>query len=159
MSYDFAEQLEAGKAGETKLNGLWKNVRIVDVSDDSAWRKLGIDRVLKLPDGRKVPVEYKTDFIAHRTGNLIFETVSVDTTGAPGWGLSSKAEYLVYLLAETKVVYLIWLPELRRWVLARIKRFREVVADNGSYRTLSLLVPLCELERLPFVKKLAVSGL
>lgn len=159
MSYDFAEQLELGKTGETKLDGLWKNVRIVDVSDDPAWRKLGIDRVLELPDGRKVPVEYKTDFTAHRTGNLVFETVSVDTTGAPGWGLSSKAEYLVYLLAETKTVYLIRLPELRRWMLARAPKFREVTADNGAYRTLSLLAPLRELERLPFVKKLVAPEL
>lgn len=67
MPYDFAEQLEIGKTGETKLDSMWKNVRIANVSDDPAWQKLGIDRVLELPDGRKVPVEYKTDFIAHRT--------------------------------------------------------------------------------------------
>ncbi|SMB96053.1 hypothetical protein SAMN00808754_1391 [Thermanaeromonas toyohensis ToBE] len=157
VPYDFARQLKIGKAGERKLNGLWKNVRIVDVSDDPGWRGTGIDRVLELVDGRKVPVEYKTDCIAHRTGNLVFEIISDDVTGTPGWGLASKAEYLVYLLEGTEEVYVIRLPALRRWVLKRVSSFRTVEADNGVYRTVSLLVPLLELEGLPFVKKLKLS--
>jgi hypothetical protein len=158
MAYDFEKQLDAGKAGEKELDGLWKDARIIDVSEDPAWQKQGIDRVLELPDGKKFSLEYKTDFIAHRTGNLVFETVSVDTSGTPGWGVSSKAEYLVYLLAETKVVYIIHLPALRRWVAERSQNFRKVAANNDSYRTISLLVPLRELERQSFVYKLVRCG-
>jgi len=159
MPYDFSEQLRIGKAEEEKLDRLWGNARILDVSDDPAWQKQGIDRVLELSDGRRVPVEYKADFIAHRTGNLIFELVSVDTTGTPGWGLTSRADYLVYLIAKTDEVYFIRLPDLRQWVLSRKSEFREVAADNGGYRTISLLVPLHRLEQLSFVKKLSLKSM
>ncbi len=158
MAYGFREQLELGKAGESRLNGLWRDLRVVDVSDDPEWRRAGVDRLLVFPDGRQVTVEYKTDFIAHRTGNLVFETVSDDVTGVPGWGLSSKAEYLVYLVEKAGVVYLIRLPELREWVLARVSMFRRAAADNGTYRTLSLLVPFSMLEGEPFVRKLRVRS-
>lgn len=157
MIYDFQHQLEIGKKGEARLDSIWRGFQIIDVSDDPEWQRRGVDRLLVLPDGRYVSVEYKLDNIAHRTGNLVFEILSNDITDTPGWGLSSKAEYLVYLVEQTNTVYLIRLPELRKWVIARMAEFRRVRADNGIYCTHSLLIPLRRLESLPFVKKLFLS--
>lgn len=156
MIYGFRQQLEIGKGGERRLDSIWRGLRVIDVSDDLEWQRRGVDRLIVLPNGCRISVEYKTDEIAHRTGNLVFEIVSDDVKNTPGWGLSSEAQYLVYLIEGGSIVYLIRLPDLRKWVLERVSEFRRVEANNGAYRTHSLLIPLYRLEGLPFVKKLHI---
>ncbi|HEY4688335.1 MAG TPA: hypothetical protein VIK33_03415 [Anaerolineae bacterium] len=106
-------------------------------------------------------------YYARRTDNFALETVSNDVSGSPGWVFASEADVLLYyfaaiprtideieewwalgeeyLLATLGIVsdrlYVIDLPELRRWFEAVQGNYREVAAQNDTYRTLSRLVP------------------
>jgi hypothetical protein len=106
-------------------------------------------------------------YYAQRTDNFAIETVSNDTTGSPGWILGSQADMLLYyfvaiprtaveieaawstgadrLLAGLGItgdrLYVIDLHELRGWFEGAQHQYREVAAQNPSYRTLSRLVP------------------
>lgn len=106
-------------------------------------------------------------YYAKRTDNFAVETVSNDASGAPGWIFGSEAGMLLYyfvaiphtvgelrawqdageenLLAHMRItgdrLYVLDLPELREWFTGVQEKYREVPAQNESYRTLSRLVP------------------
>ncbi|MFM6023710.1 MAG: hypothetical protein ACKPER_12400, partial [Dolichospermum sp.] len=85
--YDFKSQEFIGKNGENILDKWLGSIyKILDVSTVKKYQNSGIDRILMRPDGSTVSVEYKFDLASSRTGNLFFETVSVDNKNIPGWG-------------------------------------------------------------------------
>jgi hypothetical protein len=152
-AYGFAAQLAIGEGWEDRLDAFFLGqfgeagleVRRVGMDE----QRRGIDRVfVGKATGEVHTVEYKADSLAGRTGNAFVETVSVDTTGKPGWAVSSQADVLVYLVMEPETIY--WVPMKRvRAALGRWRRmYREAAAQNEGYRTLGLLVPLAELERI-----------
>lgn len=150
MAYGFAAQLAVGEAWEERLDRFFREGYAVEVRRvGMEEQRRGIDRVfVGRETGEVHTVEYKADEKAGRTGNAFVETVSVDTTGKPGWAVSSQADVLVYLVTEPETIY--WIPMKRvRAALGRWRRlYREVAAANEGYRTLGLLVPLCEFERI-----------
>lgn len=106
-------------------------------------------------------------YYARRTENFAVETMSNDVSKSPGWVYGSEAEVLLYyfaaiprtvdeltewwtageeyLLANLGVegdrLYVLDLPELRAWFTPAQETYREVAAQNDTYRTLSRLVP------------------
>ena len=105
-------------------------------------------------------------YYARRTENFAIETTSNDVSKSPGWVYGSEADMLLYyfvaipctaeeltqrwavgeeyLLANLGVegdrLYVLDLPELREWFHGAQSQYREVVAHNDSYRTVSRLV-------------------
>lgn len=150
MTYGFSEQLAMGEAWERRLDVFFRErfpVEVRPVSIDE--QRKGIDRLfVSKKTGKIDTVEYKADSLAGTTGNAFVETVSVDTTGKAGWAVASQARYLVYLVTEPETIYFIPMRRIRG-ALPRWKRmYREASAENDGYKTLGLLVPLRELERI-----------
>lgn len=149
MTYQFATQLAQGETYEDKLDAFFR-ARGAQISKvDRATQRHGIDRVWYDPTAdRTWTVEYKADSLAGHTGNAFIETVSVDTTGKPGWAYTSQASLLVYLVTDPETIYVISMARLRsclpRWTVAYPTR----QAANDGYNTHGLLVPLDELERI-----------
>jgi hypothetical protein len=80
--YRFDQQKLIGKKGEQILdNWLSTTYQIINVSHVLQYQNSGIDRLLIHSSGYSLSVEYKFDKAAARTGNLFFETTSVDTKG------------------------------------------------------------------------------
>ncbi|HLF26069.1 MAG TPA: hypothetical protein VJG32_07025 [Anaerolineae bacterium] len=101
------------------------------------------------------------------TSNFALETVANDVVGKPGWVFGSGADMLLYyfaaiprtigeieelwtageeyLLANLNLsgdlLYVIDLPMLREWFVGVQQAYREIAAQNTSYRTRSRLVP------------------
>jgi hypothetical protein len=148
--YGFAAQLAIGEVWEDRLDRFFTERFAVEVRRvGMEEQRRGIDRVfVGTETGEVYTVEYKADDKAGRTGNAFIETVSVDVTGKPGWAVASRADVLVYLVTEPETIY--WIPMRRvRASLARWRRlYREVAAQNEGYKTLGLLAPLAELERI-----------
>jgi hypothetical protein len=147
--YKFAEQLAIGEAWEQKLDQFFLArfpVRILPAS--MADQRRGIDRLFVSESGSIDEIEYKADSLAGRTGNAFIETVSVDTTGKPGWAVSSQAKYLVYLVTEPETIYFISMGRIRAKLSRWQTIYKEASAQNNGYKTLGLLVPLDELERI-----------
>lgn len=148
-AYDFQQQLAIGEQHERRLDEFFSQWDI-DIRPATAdEQRRGIDRFFTHRPSKAVDaMEYKADDKAGRTGNAFIETVSVDVTGKPGWALASQARFLVYLVVEPEAIYLVSMRRLRealpRWRAA----YPEVPAQNDGYRTLGLLVPLHELERV-----------
>lgn len=115
---------------------------------DFASQRMGIDRIILLSNGKTLAIDEKKRREVY--DDVLLEYVSADTTGAPGWIEKDLAiDYLAYAFMPTQRVYLYPWPQLRRaWLHHKedwLRRHKTVSADNGSYRTLSVAVPLNDL--------------
>lgn len=147
-AYGFGEKLAEGEAGEAYLDSIWGgDYQVCRVGRDQQRR--GIDRVLiHKESGRRVSIEYKTDATAGRTGNAFVETVSVSTTGKPGWAVASQAMWLVYYIPSPRTIYCIRMGQLRKRLPVWAAMYPTRNIPNEGYVTQGILVPLDEFERI-----------
>lgn len=147
MTYNFQSQLEHGTAGEEFLDryfAQWYDIQPVTPLE----QQQGIDRVFtRRTNGTICMVEYKTDQVAHRTGNAFIETVSVDSAGKLGWAHTSKADYLLYFVEKDLLIYVMRFAVLRQQLPGWVESYEEKTIPNQGYNTRGLLVPLREFER------------
>jgi hypothetical protein len=148
--YDFKSQEFVGKNGENILDKwLGSTYKILDVSGVKKYQKSGVDRILMRPDGTTVSVEYKFDLASSRTGNLFFETVSVDNKNIPGWGWQSQAEYWIFLLPTMEV--LVVEPGSLRNIIWRYRlEVEEKEIQNAGYKTFGIPIPLSKVREIAY---------
>ena len=156
MTYSFDTQKARGDAGEQFLDRWFAAARTCgagtgeyDVQPATREeQRRGIDRIFThRRTGKRLTVEYKTDYKAAQTGNAFVETVSVDTTGKAGWAHSSEANYLIYFIPGDGLIYILALEVLRRELPRWVREYPLRVAQNEGYATHGILVPLDEFER------------
>lgn len=147
-TYNFEEQLNIGLDGESNIDKFcvrWCYVYPAGME----LQRMGIDRILiNRETGTPITIEYKTDWTTFNTGNIFLETISVDTTNKPGWLYSSKAGVLVYYIPQTGKLYTVRFSKLRAYFIPRVDNYRKVSANNGTYNTWGILVPLNEFEKV-----------
>ena len=110
---DFNTDMEKyGKLGEEIFLKEYSNLDIKDVRDNSWYQNKDIDFVVNHKD-RQIKVEVKTDTMAYRTGNLIYEVIAHNSCG---WGMITKADYIYEVLIDDcmQVVKTIML-DLKKW--------------------------------------------
>lgn len=158
--YDFNVQHGIGKQGKQILDRwLGATYRITDVSSDPEYQEVGIDRILTRSNSSVITVEYKFDLAAKRTGNLFFETISVDTKSIPGWGWSSQAAYWIFLIPDQEIL-IIKPARLRALVWMKYREGSEKQIPNRGYNTLGLAIPLFEVRKIATqVQKLYLDNL
>ncbi len=144
--YSFDQQHEHGERGEAFLDAFFANRGHTIQPATRGQQRRGIDRVF-LWDGKMARVEYKTDFLAHETGKVFVETVSVDTEGKEGWAYSSQADLLVYYVPGLRRIVVLPLVELREALPAWSEQYPTRPAQNVDYATHGVLVPIGEFER------------
>lgn len=147
MTYIFDTQKARGDAGELFLDR-WFAVEYRVRPATPEQQRRGIDRIFAhRRTGKRLSVEYKTDYRAAQTGNAFVETVSVDTAGKAGWAHSSKADYLIYYVPGDGLIYVLPLELLRRELPRWVRQYPLRAAQNEGYATHGVLVPLDEFER------------
>lgn len=148
MTYSFVEQLAQGKRHEAFLDSYFAtDFYIRPASADE--ERLGIDRHFTLKSsGQRFTVQYKADSTASRTGNAFIETVSVDRDSVPGWAYTCTADYLIYYIPPMGLAYLVQPWAIRERVKHWQKKFQCRSIPNKGYKTIGILVPLDEIERI-----------
>lgn len=147
VPYSFNDQAQRGKAGEAFLDhyfARWFQIEVASHDDQHQ----GIDRFYTTRNQKqRLAVEYKTDVVASRTGNAFIELVSVDTTGKAGWAYTSKADYLLYYLPDSGLIFMLQMAAIRE----RLPRWKDQYPNrripNNGYYSEGVLVPLSEIER------------
>lgn len=157
--YDFDGQVERQAEYYTGLMDWLKSqpdVQDLQQATEDEDRGQGIDLWITTADGRRVSVQVKIDFWAHKTDNLIFEVISQaysDRARAVlGWGFTTRARCLVFLIALTGDIYLFRTSEYVRWVIEHYDGLGNFSAQNEGYRTLGCKVPLRDLAQICFDK-------
>lgn len=145
----FDESIRYGEYGEHTIWNMLintENVRsVVDVRKDENFQAQDIDFLVENNKRQFTPVEVKTDFKAHETGNLVYE---LSTSGNIGCFEKTKARYIYYFVPKARVVYMIDVIQLRNYVhqagLEEVKM--------GDYAT-GYLVPIADLEKANVIKQ------
>ncbi len=159
-TYRFNQQGLIGARGEQLLDEwLTQSYKILNVSDIKLYQESGIDRILMRPDGSTIRVEYKFDIASSRTGNLFFETVSVDTRNVPGWGWSSQADYWIFLLPSMEVL-VVEPSQLRTLAWQYRDQLVDKAIQNLGYKTMGIAIPLDKVRAIArCVKALSTQDL
>ena len=148
--YDFQKKLREGQRHERFLDDYYRAKFAIEPATMADERR-GIDRFFTdRRTGRRYAIQYKADTTAARTGNAFVETVSVDTTGAPGWVHSCQADFIVYYIVGKGPAYVVRPGDIRK----RLKRWERefplrTIANNG-YITVGIVVTLDEFERIAY---------
>jgi len=154
--YEFNIQLAHGEDGEHFLDKFFSN-KFVIYNVTMQQQRQGIDRIFKSKaTGKMLKVEYKTDYIAHKTGNVFIETVSVDSNDKKGWIYTSMADYLIYYVVEYSLIYTIHFNTLRKLLPIWLKKYPVKKSPNKDYFTHGVIVPLTEFEK--YSKAIILDG-
>lgn len=125
---------------------------MVSVRDDGWAQRGGIDRVITLSSGKTVSVDEKVRSKAYP--DILWEFWSDYLKKVKGWCAKDQAcDYIAYAFIPTQVCYVLPALQMRKaWQLhgaewvnnarSGVKGFRIVDADNGTYTTRSVAVPI-----------------
>ncbi len=146
--YDFATQLALGEEGEAILDRFFARWYRIEKLDKDMQFKSGADRLFVGPDGQQTLVEYKTDFKAHQTGNVIVEIISADSHDSVGWAIKSRADIMVLFVYHSRKIVILKMEDVREQILWWNAKYRKVAIHNAGYNTIGIVLPLYEYESI-----------
>ncbi|MFQ5639028.1 MAG: hypothetical protein ACE5IR_13675 [bacterium] len=134
---------------EAWLRSLKNTISVKNVESDPEFQKIDVD-LLWTTQKKTYKVEIKGD-LWHKTGNFFFETLSNREKNTPGCFLYTQADLLFYYFVEIKELYILPMPETRKWFLSTWQRFKErsttTPVYNDFYTTVGRLVPVASVMR------------
>lgn len=148
MTYDFGEKLLQGKNAERFLDDYFSKWYVVNEIPLEIEKCIHADRLFVDRRGTQTIVEYKTDFMGHKTGNLIVEIVSVDNANKPGWVYTCQADMLIWWVVGSGEILGLRPYDMRANVAEWEAHYRKVTIPNNGYNTIGLAVPIPRLRRL-----------
>ena len=125
-------------------------INLVDVSKDKWFQQFDIDFIQVTNDGIN-KIEVKTDRIADRTGNMVYEIYSDKRFYTLGCFEKTEADYIFYYLINTNILYIFDTQELREWVLEHQHNLKLV--DMGDF-ALGYIIRLNDLKDISIKIKL-----
>lgn len=162
MIHSFADSLALSKAmedapwwGRVYAKAFPGFASMVSVRSDGWAQRGGIDRVITLKSGRTVTVDEKVRSRSY--GDIILERWSNRERRTEGWIQKDLAcDFIAYAFVPDERCYVLpflplraaWIANGRDWISKAESGddgFRIVLADNGTYTTESVAVPIPEL--------------
>lgn len=146
-TYNFKDQLAVGDQGEQVLDSYFLS-KGYDISEvDKEQQRRGIDRIMINPAGELLSIEYKTDAITARTGNVFIETISSTRSGALGWAMKTHADYVIYYVPNYGKALVLKPDYLRNKVPFWIFEYKQRPVKNPSYMSWGIPVPWVDLAK------------
>lgn len=155
MQHNFAESLSFSHDqadlpmwGEVYRNAFPTFAGMTCVRSDGWAQRGGIDRVVTLSSGKSLHIDEKVRKKDY--GDILIEYWSDEERRVPGWIAKDLAcDFIAYAFLPSRTCYLLPFHQLRlawknngkEWV----GRYKKTVADNGSYQTVGVAVPIPEL--------------
>ena len=143
-----------GQNGEHNIYNYLLNhsstVNLVDVSKNKWFQQFDIDFIQVTKDEIN-KIEVKTDRIADRTGNMVYEVYSDKRFYTLGCFEKTEADYIFYYLINTNILYIFDTQELREWVLEHQHNLKLV--DMGDF-ALGYIIKLNDLKDISIKIKL-----
>lgn len=156
---NFYKDLKTGEIGESvvletliKINGVED---ILDVRDIKEWQQMDVDFLVFTNNNILIPIEVKTDNLAHSTGNIAYEVLSNKHYNTKGCFEKTRAKYIYYYLTNTEKLYQIDVKRLRSHVKANYKGKKKMIAmgDNAE----GYLIKINELIKNGVMKEVLIN--
>ena len=151
----FNSDIQVGNKGENIIYDYLMNHPstdiLINVSNDSWFQQFDIDFIQVDGDGDVNKIEVKTDRLADKTGNMVYEVWSDKRFYSKGCFEKTEADYIFYYLINTNILYIFDTQELREWVLEHQHNLKLV--DMGDY-ALGYIIPFNDLKDIYIKEKL-----
>ena len=163
-AYDFQEQLRKQELyfHEFKTWLMARNNVIAVTEADETDEKRGIDLWATVLKQGPIPIQVKTDFIIHNTGNLAVELISkftYDREHKPGWFHQlNSTKLLAYICANTGDVRLYKSFDFWEVVVKQMNGLRSFSALNGTpdgggyWHSMGVLMPATKIADLEIMR-------
>lgn len=138
---EFKQDLQRGQVGENLLDKHFSNRYRIEPVDIQTEIDFGYDR-LYYRDDRTIRVEYKTDFLTMKTGNVFLETEVLTYASQKkklGWVLHSQADIIIYY--SEPVILIMRQSELKKFVSENRDKFLTRTKKNVVNEATGILVP------------------
>ena len=150
----FHSDNKIGNKGESIIFNYLLNhlstINLIDVSKDKWFQQFDID-FLQVTNNGINKIEVKTDRLADKTGNMIYELWSDKRTYTKGCFEKTEADYIFYYLINTNILYIFNTLELRDWVSTHKNNLNMI--DMGDYAK-GYLIKLNDLKDISVKVKL-----
>ena len=151
----FNTDINIGQKGENKIYEYLINhsstESVVNVSNDKWFQQFDIDFVHVDGNNNVTKIEVKTDRLADKTGNMIYEIWSDIRIYSKGCFEKTQADYIFYYLINTNILYIFNTLELREWVKKHETKLKRT--PMGDY-AVGYIIPLNELKNISIKVKL-----
>ena len=132
----FHSDNETGNKGESIifnfLSTYPSTTAIIDVTKDEWFQQFDIDFIWQDTEYNIFKIEVKTDTLADKTGNMVYEVWSDKRTHSKGCFEKTEADYIFYYLINNKTLYVFNTKELREWVLEHTNNLKQTdMGDNA----------------------------
>jgi len=139
--YYLEAQLEKGEEYEGVLDTFFSSQYDIEEATFEQ-QHFGIDRLFTSKKrGIRASVEYKTDFIAQRTGNVFIE-VENNEADYTGWASSSTAQILVYFIPEMNVIFMADMLKIKLDIDFLCVNYGIRTVKNETYNMLGTPIPI-----------------
>lgn len=143
------EKIKYGEIGEELALEYYKSIKkleIIDVRNDPYYMNIDVDFILK--NNEKIDLlEVKTKI---RKGDNIFFTLWQNTERTkPGYVLKTKADFIFLYSLQTNSAIVCHFPTLKRVLLNKKYKFKEVVTKKVHSNGIGLLVPVSKMLNNP----------
>lgn len=125
-------------------------INLIDVSKDKWFQQFDID-FIQVTNDEINKIEVKTDRIADKTGNMVYEVYSDKRFYTLGCFEKTEADYIFYYLINTNILYIFDTQELREWVLEHQHNLKLV--EMGDF-ALGYIIKLNDLKDISIKIKL-----
>ena len=151
----FHSDINIGQKGENIIYDYLMNHpstdNVINVSNDKWFQQFDIDFVQINGSGDVNKIEVKTDRLAHKTGNMVYEIWSDRRIYSKGCFEKTEADYIFYFLINTNIIYIFDTLELRDWVKKHETKLNRT--NMGDY-AVGYLIPLNDLKEICIKVKL-----
>ena len=125
-------------------------INLIDVSKNKWFQQFDID-FIQITKDEINKIEVKTDRIADKTGNMVYEIYSDKRFYTLGCFEKTEADYIFYYLINTNILYIFDTQELREWVLEHQHNLKLV--EMGDF-ALGYIIKLNDLKDISIKIKL-----
>ena len=151
----FNSDFQVGNKGENIIYDYLMNHpstdSVVNVSNDTWFQQFDIDFIQVDGNGDVNKIEVKTDRLADKTGNMVYEYWSDRRTFSIGCFEKTQADYIFYYLINTKVLYIFNTQELRKWIYKRKDKLWQTCMGDFA---IGYVIPLNDLKDIYIKEKL-----
>ena len=128
---------EIGNKGENAifnfLSTYHSTTAIIDVTKDAWFQQFDIDFLWQDTEYNIFKIEVKTDTLADKTGNMVYEIWSDKRTHSKGCFEKTEADYIFYYLINTRMLYIFNTKELREWVSKHIDNLKQTDMGDSAF--------------------------
>ena len=128
---------EIGNKGENAifnfLSTYPSTTAIIDVTKDAWFQQFDIDFLWQDTEYNIFKIEVKTDTLADKTGNMVYEIWSDKRTHSKGCFEKTEADYIFYYLINTRMLYIFNTKELREWVSEHIDNLKQTDMGDSAF--------------------------